>query len=223
VLTDQEHTATRVVGIGAGGHAKVILDILSFYDEVRVVGLTDADPASRGHSLLGVPILGDDTALPGLLANGVSSAFIGVGSVGDCRLRRKLFEKAQQLGFHMINTLHPTATIAVSVRLGEGVAVMAHAVLNPDVVLGDNVIVNTGAQLDHDCWIGDHVHIAPGACLSGSVRVGKCAHVGVGATIIQGVSIGDGALVGAGSVVLRDVSPNTTVFGAPARLIERRG
>jgi UDP-perosamine 4-acetyltransferase len=222
-MTDKKQAATRVVGIGAGGHAKVILDILSLYDEVRVVGLTDADPASQGRSLLGVPILGDDTALPGLVADGVSSAFIGVGSVGDCRLRRKLFEKAQQLGFHMINAIHPTATVAASARLGDGVVVMAHAVINPDVVVGDNVIVNTGAQLDHDCWVDDHVHIAPGACLSGSVHVGACAHVGVGATIIQGISIGHTALVGAGAVVLRDVAPNTTVFGSPARLIETRG
>mgnify|MGYP001153168560 CR=1 FL=1 len=212
----------QVVGLGAGGHAKVILDILSFYDDFQIVGLTNADPDTVGQEVLGVPILGTDDILPRLRAEDVSGAFIGVGSVGDCRLRRKLFELARDLGFEMINAIHPDATVARSVQMGKGVVVMAQAVLNPDVVLGDNVIVNTSAQLDHDCRIGDHVHIAPGAHLSGGVCVDGCAHIGVGATIIQGIHVGAGAIVGAGTVVLRDVPANVTVFGMPARLIEKR-
>lgn len=216
-----KHSRT-VVGLGAGGHAKVVIDILSLYDDLEVIGLTNADPATIGHLVLGVPILGGDDILPRLLSQGVTAAFIGVGSTGDCRIRRRLFLHASNLGFDMINAIHPTATIARSAHLGRGVAVMAHAIVNPDVHIGDNVIVNTGAQIDHDCQIANHVHIAPGACLSGDVLVGECAHVGVGATIIQGIRVGEGALVGAGSVVLRNVPPNTTVFGAPARVIEKR-
>ncbi|MFC2036469.1 acetyltransferase [Chloroflexota bacterium] len=215
-------TRTKVVGLGAGGHAKVVLDILSFYDEFRVVGLTNADPTTVGQQVLGVPILGNDDVLPRLRVEGVSAAFVGVGSVGDYRLRRQLYILACDLGFQMINVIHPQATVAQSVRMGQGMSIMAQAVINPDVVLGDNVIVNTGAQLDHDCQVGDHVHIAPGAHISGGVRIDPCAHIGVGATIIQGIHVGTGALVGAGTVVMRDVLPNVTVFGTPARVIEKR-
>jgi len=212
----------KVVGLGAGGHAKVILDMLFFYDQFEVVGLTSSDAGAVGQKVLGAPILGGDEMLPGLRAAGVAGAFIGVGSVGDNRLRRKLFDLARGLQFEMVNIIHPAATVARSVQMGVGVVVMAQAVLNPDVILGDNVIVNTGAQLDHDCRVGDHVHIAPGAHLSGGVQIGDCAHVGPGATLIQGIRVGEGALVGAGSVVLRDVPARVTVFGMPARVIERR-
>mgnify|MGYP001163035009 CR=1 FL=1 len=212
----------KVVGLGAGGHAKVIIDILSMSEGLEVIGLTNADPATVGSLVLGVPILGNDKVLSGLRSAGVAAAFIGVGSIGDCRPRRRLFLHASELGFEMINAIHPTATVAQSARIGRGVALMAHAVVNPDVQIGDNVIVNTGAQIDHDCRISDHVHIAPGACLSGDVQVAECAHIGVGATIMQGIRIGQGALVGAGSVVLRDVAAYTTVFGIPARVIEKR-
>jgi UDP-perosamine 4-acetyltransferase len=212
----------KVVGLGAGGHAKVVLDILSFHDQYQVVGLTSANPEAVGKRVQGVPILGSDDILPRLRAEGVSAAFIGVGSVGDCRLRRRLFELARDLGFQMSNAVHPHATVARTVRMGMGVVIMARAVLNPGVTLGDNVIVNTGAQLDHDCRVDNHVHIGPGANLSGGVHVGPCAHVGVGATIIQGIHVGAGAIVGAGTVVLRDVADNVTVFGVPARVIEKR-
>jgi sugar O-acyltransferase (sialic acid O-acetyltransferase NeuD family) len=212
----------RVVGLGAGGHAKVVLDILAFHEEFQVVGLTDADPAMVGKRILGVPILGTDELLPGLRAEGVRGAFIGVGSVGDCQTRRQLFELACTLGFQMIDIIHPDATVARSVRMGQGSTIMAQVALNPDIVLGDNVIVNTGAQLDHDCQVGDHVHVAPGAHISGGVRIGPCAHIGVGATIIQGLQIGAGVIVGAGAVVLHDVPPNVTVVGVPARILETR-
>ncbi len=211
----------QVVGLGAGGHAKVVLDILSFHGEFQVIGLTDADLARVGQYVLGVPILGGDDSLPRLRAEGVAGAFIGLGSVVDCRARRELFELARTLGFQMVNAIHPDTTVARSVQIGQGVAVMARAVLNPDVVLADNIIVNTGAQLDHDCLVGNHTHIAPGAHISGGVHVGDCVHIGVGATVIQGVRIGDGAIVGAGAVVLNDVPPNVTVVGVPARVIEK--
>jgi sugar O-acyltransferase (sialic acid O-acetyltransferase NeuD family) len=211
----------RVVGLGAGGHAKVVLDILSFYDEFQVVGLTDADPGRVGQRVLGVPILGADDILPRLRAEGVEGAFIGLGSVGDGRARCELFELARALGFHIVNAVHPHASVARSVRMGEGVAIMAQAALNPDVVLADNVIINTGAQLDHDCQVGSHVHVAPGAHISGGVRIGDHVHIGVGATIIQGIHVANEAIVGAGAVVLHDVPPNVTVVGVPARIIEK--
>jgi UDP-perosamine 4-acetyltransferase len=105
-------TGTDVVGLGAGGHAKVILDILSFYDEYRVVGLTNADPSTVGLRVMGVPIVGSDDILPRMRAEGVSTAFIGVGSVGDCRLRHQLYELACALGFRMIDAIHPQASVA---------------------------------------------------------------------------------------------------------------
>jgi len=211
----------QVIGLGAGNHVKVILDILSLHDEFLVVGLTDADPAKIGQSVLGVPILGTDDILPRLRAEGVLGAFIGLGSVSDCRPRCKLFKLARTFGFQMINAIHPNATVARSAQMGLGVAIMAQAVINPDVILGDNVIVNTGAQLDHDCQVGDHAHIAPGARISGDVHIGACAHIGIGATIIQGIRIGDRAIVGAGAVVLHDVPSNVTVVGVPARIIKK--
>lgn len=214
---------TPVVGIGAGGHAKVILDILQYYDEYHVVGLTNADPGTHGQTVLGVLVLGGDEILPRLWTEGVTCAFIGVGSIGDSALRQRLFEEALVQEFRIINAIHPNATVAQSVKMGQGTVVMAQAVLNPDVVVGANVIINTGAQVDHDCIVGDHAHVAPGAHVSGGVTIGSSAHIGVGATIIQGIKIGESAIIGAGSLVLRDVPPGVTVFGVPAKAAIRRG
>jgi sugar O-acyltransferase (sialic acid O-acetyltransferase NeuD family) len=212
----------KVVGIGAGGHAKVLLDILRCASGFEVVGLVDSDPKQKGRLVEGVSVLGGDDVLPGLLREGVSHAFLGVGGVGDNHPRAQLFERLRAQGFHFVKAIHPAAVVAASAEIGEGAAIMAGAVVNPGARLGLNVIVNSGAVVDHDCLLEDHVHIAPGAVLSGGVRVGKYGHVGTGAAVRQGVTIAEGALVGAGAVVVADVSARATVAGNPARARSKR-
>jgi len=205
----------QVVGIGAGGHAKVLLDILRLMNNYRVIGLLD--PNCVGKSVSGVLVLGGDELLPRLRAEGVAAAFVGVGGAGDNTLRIRLYEKAQTAGFALINAIHPASVLASSVQLGQGIAIMASAIVNPDARIGDNVIINTGAIVEHDCDIASHAHISPGAVLCGGVRVGMGAHIGAGATVRQYVTVGDRALVGAGAVVIKDVAPSTVVLGVPAR------
>jgi sugar O-acyltransferase (sialic acid O-acetyltransferase NeuD family) len=209
-----------VAGVGAGGHAKVIIDILRQGNRYEVVALTDNNPKLWGSSYCDVPIIGDDHMLTSLRPK-VEHAFLGIGSVRSSALRSHLYQMVRELGLEFLNAIHPTAVISPTAKLGCGVAVMAGAIVNPGATIGDNVIVNTGAIIDHDCTIADHSHIAPGACLSGTVRVGKNCHVGVGACVLQGIVIGDGATVGAGAVVVRDVAAGATVVGVPAKPLSR--
>lgn len=205
----------RVIVIGAGGHARVVLDILARSDEYAVHGLLDA--GTQAASLDGVPVLGGDDLLPSLHAQGVRHAIIGVGSTGRGRLRLTLYDKVRAAGFEFANAVHPSAIVASTVTLGSGVAVMAGAVLNAGVSVGNNAIINTGSIVEHDCAVGAHAQVSPGAVVCGGVTVGVNVHVGAGATLRQGVTIGDDAVIGAGAVVLDDVAAGATVFGVPAK------
>jgi sugar O-acyltransferase (sialic acid O-acetyltransferase NeuD family) len=210
---------TSVVGIGAGGHAKVLVDALRLGSEYDVVGLTDADPTRWGRTVLDVPVIGGDDVLPRLKAQGVRAFFVGVGSVGDCRVRRALYVQLLALGFEPIRVIHPRAIIAASAGIGPGAMILAGAVLNAAATVGANAIINTTAVVEHDCAVGDHAHVATGAKLASGVRVGEGAHIGIGAAVRQCTSIGAAAVVGAGAVVLTDVPPGVVVAGVPARAI----
>lgn len=207
----------RVVILGAGGHARVVLEAVRLEGRYDPAGFLEADPDRWGGRLSGLPILGGDELLPEMKDRGVLRFVVGLGGVGDLKPRTALFEAAQKAGLEPIRAVHPRAVVSGEARIGPGAVVLAKAVLNPGAYLGSNVIVNTGALVEHDCLIEDHAHIATGAVLGGGVKVGPGAHVGAGAVIRQGIAIGSGALVGAGAVVVRDVEPGAVVVGNPAR------
>jgi UDP-perosamine 4-acetyltransferase len=211
----------RVIGLGAGGHAKVLLEALEALGGYDVVGFLDPRRELWGTEVHGVEVLGDDALLGPTYDGGVSSAFIGLGGAADTRPRRRLYELARASGFDVLRIVHPRAVVSPTARLGDGATVLAAAVVNADAHLGENVTVNTAAVVEHDCRLGDHVHVASGATLASGVDVEEGVHVGAGATVLGGTRVGAGAVIGAGAVVTADVEPGLVVVGVPARPLRR--
>lgn len=208
----------QIVGLGAGGHAKAVLEALRSQGQYEIVGLTDVRPTLWHSTVCGVPVLGGDDSLARLRADGVSAAFIGVGSIGDPSLRRRLYSAAHTLGFKFPAAVHAQAHLAAFVEVGEAAHILVGAIVNPGVTIGAGAILNSGCIVEHDCRVGVWAHIAPGARLGGGVEVGDGAHVGIGAIVLPEIRIGAGAIVGAGAVVTKNVSPGTVVYGVPARV-----
>jgi sugar O-acyltransferase (sialic acid O-acetyltransferase NeuD family) len=197
--------------VGAGGHAKVVADIL-LSQGANIIGFLDDDPSTWGGTRLGLPVLGGIDSYAGYSPDGL------VMGVGSNMARKQVVERlGGEAGGLWRNAIHPKATVANSVRLGVGIVVAARAVVNPDSVLGDHVIINTGAIVDHDCTIGTYAHIAPGARLAGGVRVGEGTLIGIGASVIPLRALGGWAIVGAGAVVIDDIPDGVTAKGVPAR------
>jgi UDP-perosamine 4-acetyltransferase len=211
----------KIVGVGAGGHGRVLLESVLLRGEFEVIGFVDDNTALHMEYVDGILVLGGLAILPELFEQGVRHVFLGVGGEGDNRSRAQLFERIRNLGFCVATVIHPAAVVSNSAVLGS-VAVMAGVVIGRGTHMGDDVIVNTGATIDHDCQVGDHVHIAPGAALSGGVRVGAFSHLGTGASVRQNVSIGAEAVVGVGAAVVADVENQLMVGGVPARVLKRK-
>jgi UDP-perosamine 4-acetyltransferase len=205
-----------VVVLGAGGHAKVVVELIRAQGRYDVVGCTD--PAPERGDVVGAPILGSDDILPDLYAQGVRHCFV---ALGDNQLRMKVARRVASLGFELINAISPNAIVSPTARLGHGVAVMAGAVINAATVVEDLAIINTHSVVDHDCQIGEAAHVAPRAALAGGVRIGPLAFVGAGATIVPGVSVGESSIIGAGATVISNLGPNLVAVGVPARSVRR--
>lgn len=195
----------EIVLVGGGGHAKVVIDAIKSTGKFSIYGITDS-LLPKGTSVLDVKVIGRDTELPKVFKKGVKYAFISVGSIGDCTVRKRIADNLEKIGFRLPVIVHPKAVVAEDVKLGGGTFVAAGAVINPGTKIGKNAIINTSSSIDHDCEIGDFVHIAPGVTLSGGVKIKDGAHIGTGASIIQKITVGEKVLVKAGDVIKRDVS-----------------
>lgn len=199
--------SARVVVLGAGGHAKVVIATLQAAGW-EVVGVFDDDQATWGGELLGLPVRGPIEAARDVDPVGA------VVAVGRNRERQAVAERVEM---PWISVVHPSAVVHESVRLGPGTVVFAGAVIQPDTVVGAHAILNTGASIDHDCRLGDFVHVAPGVRLAGGLVVEEGALLGIGSAIVPGIHVGAWATVGAGAVVVRNVACGATVMGVPAR------
>lgn len=204
----------KVVLIGAGGHARVLLDILLGRGEVEVLGLLDHDSSRWGTSLLGCPILGGDGELG---VYGATDFVVAVGSLGDTGLRRRLWQRGLDAGLEPLTVVAPSAVVSRWAEIGRGAQIMPAAVVNAGAQIGEGVIINSATLVEHDCSIGDFCHVASGAVLAGGVVLESDVHIGAGAVVRQGIRLGAGSLAGAAAAVVKDVPAGARVAGVPAK------
>lgn len=205
--------------VGAGGHGRVVLEVLRAQGKYTPAGFIDANPDLAGTQVNGVPVLGHINTLPRLKQRKLRHAII---AIGDNAARVSYAQVMREHGFELISAIHPSTVISPTATIGSNVVVCATAVVGTDSRIADSCIINTGAIVDHECSIAEGVHVAPGVVLAGRVTVEAQAFLGLGSKVIPCLSIGSRAIVGAGAVVIRDVPANVTVVGVPARALERQ-
>ncbi|HEV8291058.1 MAG TPA: NeuD/PglB/VioB family sugar acetyltransferase, partial [Tepidisphaeraceae bacterium] len=207
----------NVLIIGAGGHGRVVLDVLRSIGKFHVVGFIDADAGKSGAEVMGIPILGPIHLLQKLRKQDVRGAIV---AIGDNRIRRTYADQVLESGLELITAIHPSAVISQTAKIGRNVLIAPGAIVGTEATIADDVIINTGAVVDHECQISRAAHIAPAAALAGRVEVGEGAFIGIGAKIVPCMKIGANAIGGAGAVVLEDVPAGATVAGVPAKIIK---
>lgn len=206
----------KIVVIGNGGHAKVVIDILREMGRYEIIGVT-TDKKCSDDVFCNYPVLGDDDILCDLIRNGVKNAAIGIGGFKDNTLRKKIYEETKTKGFKVISAIHPSAVISRSALLGEGDVIFPGVVINTDVHIGNNVVIATGSTIDHETVIKDNVLISAGVNVGAYATIEEGALLALGSKVVSGVRVGGNSLVAAGAVVINDVDQDSKVFGIPAR------
>lgn len=195
----------KIMIIGAGGHGKVIADIIRKSGDI-VCGFLDDDLAKQGV----VGQVSECVKYP-------DCKF--VIAIGNNEIRKKIAETYPKI--HYYTAVHPRAILAEGISIGEGSVVMANAVINADAKIGRHCIINTSAVIEHDNSIGDYVHISPGAVLCGTVVVGDGSHIGANTVVKNNITIGREAIVGCGGCVVKNLEDAGTYVGVPTERLEK--
>jgi len=156
---------------GAGGHAKVIVDLILELNG-RIECVFDDNVEVENATFMNFPVLKYHADL-----HKDSKMII---AVGDNNARKAI---ASKLKHSFGNLTHPKASVSDFALIGKGTVVLANAVVQAEVSIGDHSIVNIGACVDHEVSISDFVHVGP------------MVYIGGGAVIKHGVKIDPGVIV----------------------------
>jgi sugar O-acyltransferase (sialic acid O-acetyltransferase NeuD family) len=203
--------------LGTGGHACVLSDILLQQDR-KIIAIISPVVPTKSRVFEGIPHLLNDEDIHQFDKKNVKLVN-GIGSIPGKNQRFSVYHYFKRLGYEFETIIANQAFVSNYATLGEGVQVMAGAIVQTGAIIGANSLVNTGAIIDHDCHIGANNHIAPGVTLSGHVDSEEFVHFGTGVSVTQGVRLGENAVIAAGAIITQDVEKNTICF--PARITKK--
>lgn len=200
---------------GAGGHAKVIAEILDSMGKT-ISGLFDDN--KHIEELGGTKVqkgirISDENTFQALKL----PVIISIGDNNERAEVANLLVNSFDVKFG--KAIHSTSIISPSAFIAEGVMILHGAIIQADTIIGKHVLVNTAASIDHENVIGDYAHVSPHATLCGRVHVGEGTHIGAGAVVLPNLNIGKWCKIGAGAVVICDIPDFSTAVGNPARIL----
>jgi len=205
----------NIVIAGSSGHAKVIIDIVQQEGKYNIAGLLDRS-RKIGDEILGYQVLGMEEDLPELIK--VHSLRGAIVAIGDNFNRSRVVAHVQQTSPELpfVCAIHPKASIAIEVSVGEGTVIMAGVCINPCCSIGRFCILNTNSSLDHDSKMGDFSSLAPRATTGGNCQIGKYSAISIGAVLETGINVGEHSVVGAVSYANKPIDPFVVAYGIPA-------
>jgi sugar O-acyltransferase (sialic acid O-acetyltransferase NeuD family) len=201
---------TSLLILGAGGHARAVIDVVEQSGAYEIAGLVGV-ASEVGSQVLGYPVLGSDAELPTLFREHACVA-IAVGQIKTPEPRIRLFELAERHGATLPVIVSPHAYVSRHATLGKGTVVMHGAVVNAGATVGRNCIINSQALVEHDVVIEDHCHVATGAILNSGVRIGAGTFVGSQSSVRQSTAVGARCVIGMGARVIADCEAGSQVL-----------
>ncbi len=219
IQISQMASLQKLIIFGAGGLGSEVAwtaeNCNSASPTFEIVGFCDDDPAKKGATFFGYPVLGTpEQAAPAFTEK---PGFIC--AIGKNRLREKIVARMLALGWTPVSVADPSVIKARGVTIGPGTYVAARCTISPNARVGSHVILNLNCSITHDNQIGDYAQVCPGARVSGYCIIKTGALIGSNAVIAQWINMGQWSTLGANSFAISHIPDGATAIGNPARIM----
>ena len=211
----------KIVLIGAGPHAEVVIDIVNSEKVYKIVGIIDSKK-EIGSFFNNYKIVGrQEEIIPICKRLGTKAGIICIGDNWGRKCVSK-FILSKIYDFEFVTTIHPKAIISLNCRIGKGNVIMPGVTVNTKAKIGDFCIINTNSSFEHYCTMENYSSISAGVTTGGFVNIGSLSSIALGVTIFDRINIGKNTVVGSGSLVVKNLPDNVLAYGVPAQIIRPR-
>jgi len=205
----------RLILVGCGDFGRELInwadDVASSGMGQSFFGFLDNNPAALDKYSYKLAYLGSiDDFIP-------SDEYSLVIGIANPETKRIVVDKLKTKGAVFAKLIHPSAVVARTATLGEGVVICPHALISADATLGNFVAVNGLSSIGHDARVGDFSTLSSHVDITGFVQVGENVFFGTGAKVLPKVKIGNRARIGAGTTIMRSVSEGDVMYALPAK------
>ena len=207
-----------IVIVGGGGFGReVYLWAQKMANNVnyRLKGFIDDDPCPRGYT-------GDNLSLLGSIHSGENQYQIEdtdrfIYAIGNIDTKKCIISDLKKRGAQFITLIHPTAAVAESAKIGEGVVVCPFCLISDRAVISDFAMLNFYSSCAHDTLVGKYSILSPYATINGFSEIGEEVFLGTHATATAYVKIGAYSKISANSVAMKNTPKNSYVYGVPGK------
>ena len=183
----------KLLLIGAGGFGRVVAEHARTQYECAFVD----DGRPTGTLVNDVEVVGGTDDLAKLFGEYKQL----IVTIGNNKLREKIYHQAAEIGYTFPNIIVPSAYISPYASVGQGCVILNNAVIQNGVKVGDGVILNPGVELHHDSVVGNNVLVYTNsvirslAVVGDRVWIGSTVTVSTSATVDSDSTVDDGAVV----------------------------
>jgi UDP-perosamine 4-acetyltransferase len=202
----------RVVIIGAGKGAEVVIDLLR--DDLRkeIVGLVDDNLKEMPNYSFPILECSVEDFPDKIERSSFDTVIISFGADLRSMIKRyEVFKLYKSKGIKFTNVISSKASIKSGVIIGEGNLLGDNVYIGTMTEIGDNNSISYSAIIGHHNTIGSHNLIAPSVNTSGSVIIGDNCILPAGVNVINRVRIGNSCIFPIGYNVISDIENSTVI------------
>lgn len=173
----------KLLLVGSGGFGRVVSEHAVQVYECAFVD----DGFAKGSMVCNIPVIGSIADLEHLRKDYGRL----VVTIGNNKLREKIYQKAAILGYEFPNIISASAYISPYARLGYGCVLLNNVVVQNGSVVGNGVLLNPGVEIHHDSFVDDYSLVYTNSVIRTYARVGKRVRIGSNVSISNDIVVPD--------------------------------
>lgn len=199
-----------IYGAGALGRQVHYLADTYFKDRLNILGFIDDFKEKDSIVVDGLRVLGPLSHVSTVLPPEKTRLILAIGynKMAD---RRNAFTMAKELGYRFESLIHPKAMVEENAELGEGVVILAVAIVDQYVKIKEINFMDIGTRIGENTVVGANNYFSAGTTLAGSVTVGENNFFGLNSTVVDGMRIGNNNFINACALVYKYLGDNRKV------------